>query len=673
MIKENKIKLIRYFGMIFVVTLSLGVVTFFKNSFSAGLRTSEFTIMAPLEKVTQVEEIIVKLKSGNEQTVASAASVGAGSVEKTEIPGVFLVDLPKGGSANDLVQKIELSGSVEYAEPNYRAWIGADEEGSVLNPEEGTGEEGTGDKATGDETQTDTQKETEATTKSNAPEEKRTTEGPKITDDPLSTNQWGLTVMKAPTAWKNTTGSQSLKVAVIDSGVDTDHPDFSNANFVQGKSLVKGKEFFEDDHGHGTHVSGLVAATTNNNIGIAGLAWNTSIMPIKVTDRRGVTDNAKIAEGISYAVNNGADLINISLYGNEGTRTLYNTIDYAVRRKGVTVIASSGTGANQKVGFPAAYPEVIAVSSIDQDLKAAFFARQGSEIDITAPGQDVVGPIPYESVIAPTNVSGYGTFNGTSMATGYTSGSAALLLSYDPSLTPAQVYKRLASSATKVDAMGGVSKTSGFGYGIVNPSYALTFDNVGPKFEAKPTEKTVSIEVAGTISDDTNDRKVIEYTDVSDSNIATVQYRYDQKGSWQSFGGKMSALSPAKISLNIMKPAVLGDHTLEVRAQDTSTNFSNKITFKFNVSQAELAAIQAAQQQNSAQVDSEGYVPSSDFLEELNKMRALQGLPPLTDTDFRESTTEGVKYDYVTPFKTGEGYRPKDEVNPFSASGGFGF
>ena len=250
-------------------------------------------------------------------------------------------------------------------------------------------------------------------------------------------------------------------------------------------------------------------------------------------------------------------------------------------------------------------------------------------------------------------------------------GSAALLLSNDPSLTPAQVYKRLASSATKVDAMGGVSKTAGFGYGIVNPAYALTFDNVGPKLTAKPTEKTVSIEVAGTIADDTNDRNVVEYIDVSDSNIATVQYRYDQKGAWQSFGGKMSALSPAKVNLNIIKPAVLGDHTLEVRAQDTSTNFSNTITFKFNVSQAELNAIIAAREQSTAQIDSEGYVPSSDFLEELNKMRAQQGLPPLTESDFRESTTAGVRYDYVTPFKTGEGYRPKDETNPFYSSGGF--
>src|SRR5690606_33268311 len=99
---------------------------------------------------------------------------------------------------------------------------------------------------------------------------------------------------------------------------------------------------------------GLIAATTNNNIGIAGLAWKTSIMPVRVADRRGVTDNMRIAEGISYAANHGAKLINVSLYAQEGTKTLYNTIDYATRVKHCTVVASTGTGANQKVGYPAA-------------------------------------------------------------------------------------------------------------------------------------------------------------------------------------------------------------------------------------------------------------------------------------------------------------------------------
>jgi subtilisin family serine protease len=672
MVKETKIKLIRYFGMIFVVTLSLGVVTFFKNSFSAGLRYSEFPTIRPLEKVTQVEEVIVRLKSGNEQSLAGIAGVSSGNVIKTAIPSIYLVPVPKGTAVNNFVQKIEAGGGVEYAEPNYRAWIGADE-GSVLDSgdQPTTNEEPTTPQPTGDGDATTDQTKTEETQKeTTAP--KRTTTGPKITQDPLSGGQWGLTLMKVVDAWKKTTGDSGLKVAVIDTGVDQTHPDFSNARFVDGTSFVKGSLTPVDEHGHGTHIAGLIAATTNNNIGIAGMAWNVSIMPVKVADRRGVTDNARIAEGISYAVNHGAKLINVSLYGNEGTKTLYNTIDYAVRQKGCTVIASSGTGANQAVGFPAAYPEVIAVSSVDQDSKPAFFARKGSEIDLTAPGQDVIGPIPFENVIASTNASGYGTFNGTSLATGYTSAAAALLLSNDPSLTPSQVYKRLASSATKTQAMGSVNKTSEYGYGIVNASYALTFDQTAPKFAGEPEEKLVSIQVAGTIKDDTNDRNVVEYVEVPDSNIATVQYRYDKAKQWQSFGGTMSALSPAKVSLNVLKPAVLGDHLIELRAQDTSGNFSNTLSLKFNVNQTELDAIRAATEKTTAQVDSEGYVPSADFLTELNKMRALQGLPPLTESDFRESTTRGVRYDYVTPFKTGEGYRPKDDLNPFSSSG-FGF
>ena len=131
----------------------------------------------------------------------------------------------------------------------------------------------------------------------------------------------------------------------------------------------------------------------------------------------------------------------------------------------------------------------------------------------------------------------------------------------------------------------------------------------------------------------------------------------------------MAALSPATIDLNIMKPAVLGDHTLYVRAEDTSGNFSNTIIFKFNVNAEELAAIKAAIEKTTAEVVSEGYVPSSNFIEELNKMRALMGLPPVDESYFRPSKTRGVRYDYVTPFGEKGGVRPTDDVNPFYGGG----
>ncbi len=668
MIKETKIKLIRYFGMIFVVTLTLGLVTFFRGPLSAGLRTSEFPKVAPLEKVTAIAEIIVKIKSGNEATVASAAGVDASQVAKTTIPNIYLVTIPKGKTADSLIQKITAGSNIDYAEKNYRAWIGADDSATADSGDTSTTSDTTDTSATttGDTTKTTTT-DTTTTTKeeSTVDTTKKVTTGPKITNDPMSGSQWGLSLMKITAAWKKTTGEGSLKVAVVDTGIAMDHPDLVNTSFVDGVSFVKGAPAYYDEHGHGTHVTGLIAATTNNNIGIAGLAWKVSVMPVRVADRRGVTDNMRIAEGISYAANHGAKLINVSLYAQEGTKTLYNTIDYATRVKGCTVVASTGTGAKEKVGYPAAYPGVIAVSAVDQDLQPAFFARNGSEVDIAAPGQDVISTIPFNSVVAPTNRSGYGTLNGTSMSTGYVTGCAALLLSYDSSLRPEQVYKRLAGSATKVKAMGGISKTSQYGYGIVNAASALILDTYAPTFKSTPKEETVSIKVAGTITDDKNSKSVMEYLDVSDSNIGDVQYRYDQEKTWQSFGGKMAALSPATIDLNIMKPAVLGDHTLYVRADDTSGNFSNTITFKFNVNAEELAAIKAATEKTSASVTSEGYVPSSNFIDELNKMRALMGLAPVSESDFRRSTTKGVDYDYVTPFGEKGGSRPADDVNPF--------
>ncbi len=678
--------------MIFVVTISLGTLTFFRGLSSAGLRHSEFLSVAPLVRPGAPTEVIVNAKNGGEQAIATAAGVQVAAVEKTSLPETYLVTIPKGMTAASLVKKIEASGVSKFAEPNHQMQIGADE-GSVFSEEDlnfGDSGEGQTDQTDSQSTESnaDTTSEGQGSQQAETSQEEtadsieKTKVGPKITNDPLSVNQWGLSLMKMPKAWEVTTGANSLKVAIVDTGIAADHSDLEGTSFTKGANFVADVNSTYDDNGHGTHVAGLIAAVTNNGIGIAGTAWNSTIMPVKVAKRDGLTSNLRVAEGVSYAANNGAKIINVSLFGQEGTRTLYSAIHYAVNNKKCTVIASTGTGAGKTVGYPAAYSEVIGVGAIDQDLQPAFFARKGSALDIVAPGQDVISTVPRNSVLIPENTSGYATLNGTSMSTGYVSGAAALLLSYDQSLIPEQVHKRLASSAMKPKVMGGVSKTTEFGYGIVDAFRALTFDKTGPKLETKPKEKTVSIEVAGTITDDTNDGSVIEFVDLSDSNIANVEYRYSKVGQdtkslkWETFANDLNALSPAEVNLNIMKPDSMGtgDFLLELRAQDTSRNYSDVIKFKFNIDAAELAAIKAAKDQTGGQVVGGDYVPSSNLLEEINADRARAGLPPLSEGDFKQSDTAGVNVEYgVRILKPGETYTPSSQsTNPFYSSG-FGF
>ncbi|MBN1246887.1 MAG: peptidase S8, partial [Anaerolineae bacterium] len=266
-------------------------------------------------------------------------------------------------------------------------------------------------------------------------------------NDPLYNPQWAHNVIGSEGAWDLSTGSGSIVVAVVDTGVDLDNPELQG-RVTGGKSFVPGVSSPDDDQGHGTHVAGIIAAAGNNGLGVAGMAWSAQIMPIKVLDATGVGDSSDVAHGIRYAVDNGAHILNISLGGPGASTTLYEAVQYA-SNNGVLVVGSAGNCGDgnyakngcdyeNQVIYPAAYDaEVLAVAATNTYDTVASFSNQGSYVDVAAPGVGILSTIP----------TGYAYADGTSQAAPFVAGLAALLLSVKPSLTPPQVEAIISATA----------------------------------------------------------------------------------------------------------------------------------------------------------------------------------------------------------------------------------
>jgi thermitase len=171
-------------------------------------------------------------------------------------------------------------------------------------------------------------------------------------NDTYFTNQWGMTKIQAPEAWIVTTGSSDVKMAILDTGIDQDHPDLAS-KIVANKNLTTSSTV-DDLYGHGTHCAGIAAAITDNGIGVAGVGFNTSLMNVKVLDDSGSGQYSWIANGITWAADNGAKVISMSLGGSSGSYTLQNAVNYAWN-KGVVVVAAAGNNGNTARVYPAYY------------------------------------------------------------------------------------------------------------------------------------------------------------------------------------------------------------------------------------------------------------------------------------------------------------------------------
>ncbi|MBM4429015.1 MAG: hypothetical protein FJ026_01535 [Chloroflexi bacterium] len=323
----------------------------------------------------------------------------------------------------------------------------------------------------------------------------------KVPNDPRWGEQWALPRIGAPQAW-DTAQCQGTIVAVLDTGVYLEHPDLQNSlwtnpNEIPGNNLdddhngkvddVYGWHFYQvcdaiscqpyengfvaDENGHGTHVAGIIAAETNNGIGIAGLSWGARIMTVRVLDRDGNGFYSDIAAAILYATDNGAQIINLSFGGDEPSQLLQDAVNYAYTR-GVLLVAATGNSGRGQVLYPAACANVMAVAATDSSDRRTSFSNYGPRVDIAAPGDNILS----------TWLQPYLYFyrRGTSMATPHVAGAAALLWSWRPDFSNAQIQERLESTADDVNADSYPGWDPYLGWGRLNLAQALAGLPQGP-------------------------------------------------------------------------------------------------------------------------------------------------------------------------------------------------
>ena len=330
-----------------------------------------------------------------------------------------------------------------------------------------------------------------------------------IPNDPYFDRQWNLQAIQAAQAW-DYAGGQGVVVAVIDSGVayeDFEHyrraPDLANTVFVPGYDFVNNDPHANDDFGHGTHVAGTIAQSTNNGRGVAGVAFGATLMPIKVLDARGQGGFDAVARGVIFAADRGAQVINLSLSGRKSSRLLQDAIQYAAD-KGALIVAAAGNSGGA-VEYPAAYDPVIAVGAVDYRLQRARYSNFGPQLDLVAPGgdtrADANGDGLPDGILQETFQGDPARFalhnmEGTSMAAPHVAGVAALLFAFNPGATAIQVRQVLETSARDLGAPG---LDDNYGYGLVQAAAALAAMGAQmPTETPRPPSATPSLTVTPT-------------------------------------------------------------------------------------------------------------------------------------------------------------------------------
>ena len=309
-------------------------------------------------------------------------------------------------------------------------------------------------------------------------------------NDPGFASQWHLPKIQAPGAWDITTGSAAV-VAVVDSGVDPNHPDLA-AKLVPGYNYLAGNTNTADVLGHGTWVAGTLGAIGNNGNGVAGVTWQNPIMPLVVLSGSNYAYYSDIASAITYAADHGVRIVNVSIGGTTSSSTLQSAIDYAWN-KGTLVFAAAGNNSSSDPMYPASCNNAIAVSATDPNDNLAYFSSYGPTIDVSAPGY---------SIYTTSNGSGYEYVDGTSFASPVAAGVAALVLSANPSLSATNALNILEMNT---DDLGTPGYDQQFGWGRVNAAKAVAAakafvaaDSTAPSVSiSSPTSGST---VSGTIS-----------------------------------------------------------------------------------------------------------------------------------------------------------------------------
>ncbi len=282
-----------------------------------------------------------------------------------------------------------------------------------------------------------------------------------VPTDILYSWQWHLPDIQAPAAWDITRGDPQIIIAVLDSGVDSTHPNLGGGKVINGYNFVNNTpDATTDLFGHGTMIAGIAAAPAGVG-GVVGVCPDCSIMSVVVADKKGLSNDFDLARGIRYAADHGAKIINISYGGGANIPVLHDAVNYAWS-KGAVIVASAGNASSSSLSYPAAYVNVIAVSAIDQDNKPANFTDYGTWIDVSAPGVGIIT----------TGLHGkYASGSGTSFSAAIIAGLAGLIYSANPNLTNTQVVNMITNYA---DNMGTAGFDDYYGFGKVNLQKALT-------------------------------------------------------------------------------------------------------------------------------------------------------------------------------------------------------
>ncbi len=363
-----------------------------------------------------------------------------------------------------------------------------------------------------------------------------------VPNDPFYVYQWHFDNpvyggVHAESAWNTTTGT-GVVVAVIDTGVAYEDytqgstryyraPDLQNTAFASGYDFVNNDTHPNDDEGHGTHVAGTIAQSTNNGSGVAGLSYGAKIMPVKVLNRFGSGTYAAIADGIYYAADHGAQVINLSLGGSSSSQTLEDALAYAYG-KGVTIVAAAGNNGSSVISYPAAYNNyVIAVGATRFDEARSSYSNYGAGLDVVAPGGDLnvdqnadgYGDGVLQQTFGPRyNDWGYYFYQGTSMASPHVAAVAALVIAYGNATTPTAVR---AAIETTADDLGSDGWDQTYGWGLLNAAAALGY-------AAGPVDNSPSVTVTNPAANNTVTGVVTISANASDDHgVDRVEFTVD--------------------------------------------------------------------------------------------------------------------------------------------------
>jgi len=367
-----------------------------------------------------------------------------------------------------------------------------------------------------------------------------------------SSGQWFLHKIKAQQAWDLTLGNSAIKVAVVDDAVQTTHPDLVNV-------CIAGRDVSDNDNNpnppnatfdHGTHVAGIIGAQTNNGVGIASIGFGISIIPVKATNEAEfVTDGY---EGVTWAINNGADVINMSWGSSEGSQTGQNIMN-AGNAAGVVLVAAAGNDNVSSTFFPAGFNFVISVASTSSSDAKSSFSNYGSWIDISAPGSAIRSTVPG---------NGYDLKSGTSMASPLVAGLCGLMLSANPNYTPAQILTCLQESSDNINAQNS-NYIGQLGGGRINAEASIICANAS----AVAFDASVSSIISPVNSScETNFQPEITLRNNGQSAITSLQITIQLDASSPTIFNWSGSIASQQ-SINLILPAMtasVGNHTLNI-------------------------------------------------------------------------------------------------------------